>query len=102
MSGPKVDVIVGKDKKHYSLPKDLLCYHSRYFDRCFNGGFKEAEEQKLELLEDSVEDFEILLEFMLQGSVPDVIHTRGTVATCMDMIAYADKFAMGEAFCELL
>ncbi|KAH7360637.1 hypothetical protein BKA65DRAFT_391264, partial [Rhexocercosporidium sp. MPI-PUGE-AT-0058] len=108
ISSPGVDVFVGKDKKHYRLPKDLLCYHSPYFERCFNGGFKEGKDQKLELLEDSVEDFEILLEYMLHGSFPDAIDGRAAkpigafVTTYMAAIAYADKFAMGETFCELL
>lgn len=37
ISGPKVDIYVGPTKKHYSLPKLLLCHYSTYFDRCFNG-----------------------------------------------------------------
>ncbi|KAI9050117.1 hypothetical protein LZ554_006258 [Drepanopeziza brunnea f. sp. 'monogermtubi'] len=44
LSGPKVDIYVGKNKKHYNLPKELLCYYSPYFDRCFNGESKEVNE----------------------------------------------------------
>ncbi len=65
--GPRVDIYVGPEIKHYSVLKNLLCYYSSYFDRCFNGGFKEAKEQKLALPEDSVEDFEILLHYVLTG-----------------------------------
>jgi hypothetical protein len=67
ISGPKVDVYVGPTKKHYSLPKLLLCHYSDFFDCCFNGNFAEAQSQKLELPEDLVEEFEILLEYMLSG-----------------------------------
>ncbi|PVH86916.1 hypothetical protein DL98DRAFT_582234 [Cadophora sp. DSE1049] len=110
MSGPRVDVYVGKDKKHYSLPKDLLCYHSTYFDRCFNGEFKEAKESKLELLEDDVEDFEILLEYLLRGSLQlDDIKVKGEAAKLNDMcrrymelLEYADKYNMHHGIGELL
>jgi BTB/POZ domain len=68
ISGPKVDVYVGPDRKHYSLPKLLLCHYSQFFDRCFNGGFAEAISQSLDLPGDRVEDFEILLEYILRGT----------------------------------
>jgi hypothetical protein len=69
MSSPRVDIYVGPEKKHYSVPKEIICSQSDYFRRCFNGGSKEAEEQKLYLDEDKVEDFEILLEYVLSGQV---------------------------------
>ena len=107
MSGPRFDIIVGKDKKHCSLPRDLLSYYSMYFHRCFNGAFKEAKEQKLELLEDTVDDFEILLEYMLHHSVPTCTEAKakekgGMVTAYMSIISYADKYAMGSIFCDLL
>ena len=104
LSGPKVDIYVGEDKNHYNLPKELLCYYSKYFERCFNGAFREAQEQKLELLEDKAEDFEVLVEYMLHGSIPDI--TQGLlnnfVSRYMGVIAYAERFAMGDIFGELL
>ncbi|KAI4745260.1 hypothetical protein E4T50_04371 [Aureobasidium sp. EXF-12298] len=44
-----VTLIVGKEKKAYTLHKDLLCFNSDYFRAAFNGSFKEAAERKLEL-----------------------------------------------------
>ncbi|KAH0009655.1 hypothetical protein KCU78_g10623, partial [Aureobasidium melanogenum] len=44
-----VNLIVGKNKKAYTLHKDLLCFYSNYFRAAFNGSFKEAAERKLEL-----------------------------------------------------
>jgi hypothetical protein len=70
ISGPKVDLYVGPNRKYYNLPKLLLCHYSDFFESCFNGGFVETLSQKLELPEDKVEDFEILLEFMLRGTSP--------------------------------
>ncbi|KAL2074345.1 hypothetical protein VTL71DRAFT_8123 [Oculimacula yallundae] len=85
MSGPKVDVIVGEKKKLYRLPKDLLSHYSPYFDRCFGGEFKEAKEKKLELF-----------------GGPDQSNSKKAVKLSMAMIAYADRFDMGEFFCQLL
>ncbi|KAL2074346.1 hypothetical protein VTL71DRAFT_8124 [Oculimacula yallundae] len=70
--GPKVDIYVGESIKHYRLPKLLLYYYSPYFDRCFNGGFKEGTEQKLELPDDKIEDFEVIIEYMLRSTIPRV------------------------------
>lgn len=44
-------IIVGKEKKAYTLHKDLLCFYSDYFRAALNGNFKEATERKLELLD---------------------------------------------------
>lgn len=54
MASSKVDIFVGSEMKQYSVPVDILCYYLPYFDRCFYGSFKEADEQKLTLPEDSV------------------------------------------------
>jgi hypothetical protein len=100
ISGPKVDVYVGPKKKHYNLPKLLLCHYSKYFDRCFNGPFVEGQTQKLELPEDNVEYFEFLLEYMLRGKFPDT----PPVACCdgfttyrwLEFLQYADKYDFGD------
>jgi hypothetical protein len=101
MSSPRVDIYVGPEKKHYSVPKEIICSQSDYFKRCFNGGFKEAEEQKLYLDEDKVEDFEILLEYVLCGQVTTQIRNEYQTSTsylkCFEFIAYADKYGLGEA-----
>ena len=73
ISGPKVDLYVGPTKKHYNLPKLLLCHYSDFFDSCFNSGFYETLSQTLYLPEDRIEEFEILLEFMLRGVTPGSI-----------------------------
>ena len=101
--GPRVDIYVGAEKKHYSLPKNLLCSSSSYFDRCFNGGFTEGQTQKLTLEEDNVDHWEILLEFMYSGKVettavdfgelPDQNHIR----QCINFIEYTDKYGLGGA-----
>src|SRR3979490_2719149 len=90
-----VDIYVGPEAKHYRLPKDMLCYYSTYFDRCFNGGFKEAKEQKLVLSEDSVEFFELLMDYIfINGDKP--IEPKGDskcqMQYCMDFVEYAGMY----------
>jgi hypothetical protein len=98
ISGPKVDIYVGPERKHHSMPRLLLCHYSDYFDRCFNGMFTEAQSQKLTLPEDNVEDFEMILEYMLHGTArPIAMEETGTegVKRCMEVLEYAGKYNLG-------
>ncbi|KAL2041386.1 hypothetical protein N7G274_005768 [Stereocaulon virgatum] len=52
-----VDIFVGPSRHHFQMHKDLLCNVSTYFPAALNGYLKEAQEQKIEFLEDSVEVF---------------------------------------------
>lgn len=101
MASPKVDIFVGSEMKQYSVPVDILCYYSPYFDCCFRGSFKEAAEQKLTLPEDSVEDFDILLDYILTGHVPSTYEVKENdkagLEKCISFIEYADKYSIGEA-----
>jgi hypothetical protein len=92
-----IDIYVGKNLKHYTVPKDILCYHLSYFDRCFNGHFKEAIELKLIPPDDAVKDFEIILDFVLTGRIstmfeiiPDDVD-ENPVKECIEFIEYAEK-----------
>jgi hypothetical protein len=100
-AGPKVDIYVGPQSKHFSLPKDILCYHSSYFDRCFNGGFKEAKEKKLVLTEDRVEHFQHILDYMFRNG-GDPINIKGDwklkMNYYMEFIEYIGKYDLLGAF----
>lgn len=98
---PLVDVYVGPEKKHYPLPKLLLIHHSKFFEKCFNGQFKEGQTQKLDLPEDKVFHFDILIEYMSRGNPSLVVNAAGNKAfiirQCMDFIQYAGKYDLWEA-----
>lgn len=100
LAGPKVDVFVGPNKTPYKgLPKMLLCHYSDYFDRCFNGQFKEGQTQRLELPEDNIQDWETLLEFMLRGTVGSLTSTQrrgAAIQRCMEFLEYVEKYDMAE------
>jgi hypothetical protein len=101
MRGPLVDVYVGPEKKHYPLPKLLLIHHSKFFEKCFNGQFKEGQTQKLDLPEDKAFHFDILIEYMSRGNPSLVINATGNkafiIGQCMDFIQYAGKYDLWEA-----
>jgi hypothetical protein len=96
-----VDTYVGLNSKHDSVPKDLLCYHSPFFDRCLNGNFKEATELKVTLPEDSIEDFEIVLNYILTRRVATPLelnlHAPNPKQRCIHLINYANKYGVSEA-----
>ncbi|CAG8950608.1 hypothetical protein HYFRA_00002817 [Hymenoscyphus fraxineus] len=118
IDGPKVDIFVGPTRKHFSLPKLLLCHYSKFFDACLNGGFREAKEQKLDLPEDEVRYFEALLEVMLQGNTTprfgsqylDALKAMDASSApkdatkslkalkneCLELLQYADKYNLSE------
>jgi hypothetical protein len=100
ISSPKVEILLGPKKKIYSVPKDLLCYYSNYFDRCFNGGFMEATHQMLILEEDAIADFELLLDYILTGSIAAHFDQsqsdEAALNKCMTFIEYADKYDVAD------
>ncbi|KAH0363443.1 hypothetical protein KCU65_g7390, partial [Aureobasidium melanogenum] len=59
-----VTLIVGTEKKPYTVHKDLLCFYSDYFRAAFQGSFKEAAERKIDILgvrNDIFEHFQVWL-----------------------------------------
>ncbi|CAG8980922.1 hypothetical protein HYALB_00003781 [Hymenoscyphus albidus] len=68
-------VIVEVEGSKFTLPKDLLCELSPFFDRAFNGAFKEATEGKVTLEETNRISFEHVIRWMHMGSiaVPDPV-----------------------------
>ncbi|TGO87130.1 hypothetical protein BPOR_0248g00040 [Botrytis porri] len=97
--GPKVNIVVGPEKKSFELPKDLLAYYSPVFDRSFNGNFIEDQTQTMELPEDTVEDFEVLVEYVFHHGVGDKLsiskHGQHAAEHCISFLKYADKYDLG-------
>lgn len=57
-----VDILVGPDKKLFRVHKSFLCRRIPYFDKMFNGAFKEAG-GVAELPEDDPAAFDLLMEW---------------------------------------
>ncbi|ESZ97810.1 hypothetical protein SBOR_1819 [Sclerotinia borealis F-4128] len=98
--GPKVKIVVGPNKKTYELPKELLSYYSPVFDRSFAGKFIESQTQRMELPEDTVEDFEVLIEYIFHHSVGDQLSVskcgQNTAERCISFLKYADQYDLGD------
>jgi hypothetical protein len=60
--GPKVAVLVGKEEKPHTQPKNLLCYYSSFFDKAFTSGFREATESTIRLPECSDMTFKMTVQ----------------------------------------
>ncbi|KAH9221528.1 hypothetical protein DL95DRAFT_474025 [Leptodontidium sp. 2 PMI_412] len=61
---PDVTLIVGPEETVFTLPKDLLCQHSTFFDRAFNGKFKEGVDLTMRLPEDTVAAFQMMIQWI--------------------------------------
>ena len=57
-----VDILVGPEKKLFRVHKTYLCRRIPYFDKMFNGAFKEAQ-GVAELPEDDPSTFDVLMEW---------------------------------------
>ncbi|KAH7348888.1 hypothetical protein BKA65DRAFT_398386 [Rhexocercosporidium sp. MPI-PUGE-AT-0058] len=66
-----VDIHVGEapNAKHFRIHKAILCQKVPFFDTMFNGGFKEATENKANLPSDRWETFDVLQEWVYTGTL---------------------------------
>ncbi|TGO22308.1 hypothetical protein BPAE_0173g00080 [Botrytis paeoniae] len=77
-----VDLIVGPEKTVFRVNKSLLCNKIPYFDKMFNGGFKEATDGLASFPEDFPEAFDILIQWIYSGRLQWFdIGTAGTSAS---------------------
>ncbi|PVH88242.1 hypothetical protein DL98DRAFT_628101 [Cadophora sp. DSE1049] len=66
---PDATLIVGTEEVVFTVPKDLLCQNSKFFDRALNGKFKEGVEQTIRLPEDTVMAFQMMLQWIYTGNI---------------------------------
>lgn len=66
-----VNIFVGPEKEHFRVHKNLICSKALYFNKMFNGGFKEDIEQTATLPEDSPRVFTLLVEWIYSGRLPN-------------------------------
>jgi len=87
-----VSIVVGAEKRLFAIHKGLLCSVSDYFRAALDGNFKEAEEQKIELLED---DPKVVARFQLwlySGKVID----EGEDTTALDYPMLVNIYVFAE------
>ncbi|KAF7900303.1 uncharacterized protein EAF01_007605 [Botrytis porri] len=64
-----VDLIAGPGEALFRVHKSFICNKISYFDKMFNGGFKEAKENSARFPEDIPESFDILIEWVYSGHI---------------------------------
>ncbi|OBT71523.1 hypothetical protein VF21_09686 [Pseudogymnoascus sp. 05NY08] len=62
-------IIVGVERKKWTIPTDLLCFHSGYFRSALKGGFAEAKTKTVELLEEQPAAFELVVEWLYTHAI---------------------------------
>ncbi|TGO82934.1 hypothetical protein BPOR_0730g00010 [Botrytis porri] len=80
LSNELVQIIVGPELKEFFVHKTLIRSTCDFFDKAFNGRFKEGIENKMHLPKDDPEIFEIFVNWMYSG------HLRGGLRETMLII----------------
>ena len=86
----------GADTKRWTLPKELLIFHSRFFGAALNGSFSEANSKDIKLHEDDPRAFSSLIRWMYTGKVepdPDATHLAQdwVLGDKLGCLAFSDK-----------
>lgn len=109
LSGPTVDIYVGHEKRHWSLHRNLLCYHSEYLKaelqyspnstpKSKNNGA--PEHLRLDLTDDDPAGFELLVKWLYQGRIEDVASLSDEqekynyAVACQKLHILCDRFEM--------
>ncbi|KAA6407868.1 MAG: hypothetical protein FRX48_08219 [Lasallia pustulata] len=86
LNGAMVDIYVGQERIHYHLSLKLLSHHSSYFDKAFNGGFKEGATKRLDLPDEDIHAFNLLIQWIYSGQVNTPKHTEAATVDGGDLV----------------
>lgn len=67
-----VTIYVGAKRKEFLVHKKLLCKKVEYFNKMFNGGFREAREAIAYMSEDDPAAFSLLVRWVYRDTIPDI------------------------------
>ncbi|KAH9838104.1 BTB/POZ domain [Teratosphaeria destructans] len=102
LSGPTVEIYVGRERKCWTLHRNLLCHHSSYFETEFQGHEvpRGPDRGSLELPDDDPRGFELLVKWLYQGHLEDVSdfiddeRKYDYAVACHKLYVLCDKFDM--------
>ena len=77
-----VEIVAGPEKRRLMVHKRLLCQNSPYFEAAFNGNFKEASENRLELPDESSDVAEEFVFWLYTGYLSKRIKFEKTEGRC--------------------
>ncbi|KAI4717949.1 hypothetical protein E4T48_05857 [Aureobasidium sp. EXF-10727] len=87
-----VTLVISKERKSYTLHKDLLCFYSDYFRAAFNGSFKEALERKIELPDVEISIFEEFQVWLYTRNLPDSTSRCSYFAFLVEMWIFGGRY----------
>ena len=103
--GTDVVVIVvghGDTQKEFAVHKRLICGLSTFFNKTFNGAFKESAEQRVELPDENPMVFEAFYEFLYAGKMRSSYrYTKGVIAAAhfwLRLYRMGDRLLMRGSF----
>ena len=83
-------VIISVDGVEHSLPKKIVCSTSSFFDRAFNGNFKEGNEQKMELKDVKKKPFYLAVQWMFTGQIVLPTACDGSAEIITELIGFLE------------
>jgi BTB/POZ domain len=87
-----VRIFVGPERVEYNLHKELLCERSSFFQAAFEGPFQEGQEKVMNLPEDSMASFEILVLYVYGSALAPVAPRK--VGAYIRLYGLAEKLCM--------
>jgi hypothetical protein len=84
LDGPIVEICVGKEphQKIFSVHQGLIAPRSEFFERAFNGNWKETESRLVNLPEDNARIFSLYVQLLYTGKIPTRDDDREFVTLC--------------------
>lgn len=90
-------IVVGAEKKHFSLHEDLLKRHSEYFHAAIDGPFEESSARRVQLPDNcSVDAFAIFAQFIYTGKIFIKIGTLPTEARDHEYDQIVEAWQLGD------
>ena len=101
LSGPMMDVYVGRDRRRWTLHRNLLCHHSEQLEAELDGaGDSDDRKESLELPDFEPAGFELLVKWLYQGTLddvsdmPDAGQKYDYAVNCHQLYLLCDRFDM--------
>jgi hypothetical protein len=102
LSGPMLDVYVGRARHHWALHRNLLCHHSERLEAELqgDGSSKRQQQDRLELPDHDPAGFELLVKWLYQGQLddvtdmPDATQKYEYAVSCHKLYLLCDRFDM--------
>ncbi|KUJ17041.1 uncharacterized protein LY89DRAFT_718733 [Mollisia scopiformis] len=90
-----ITIGVAPNQEIFPIHKTLLCSRSTFFDRMFNGGFREASTQSASLPEDNIDAFKVYVTWLYRNII-EVPKKAPIAPVLIRLFAFAEKYCLEE------